>query len=145
MLNFWTQNVRLPAGEFRELISMKNALGGLNVDPIPAFVGFIWKESLEQSNPDGLSSFLTAIAAGNGVLATSDAAWERLKPSLKVQSDAEFDAIKRAYRAGIVPSWRAADAKSAEKLMQLLIDAGDQELIGAKTTFDPKLFPKTVP
>jgi NitT/TauT family transport system substrate-binding protein len=140
MLNFWTQNVRLPSAEFRELLAMKDVLAGLDVDPAPAFVGFIWKEPLEGANAGAVGLFLTAVAEANAVLASSDAAWERLRPLLKAQSDAEAAAIRSAYRTGIAPPWGASETRSAEALMQLLISAGDQELIGAKTRFDPKLF-----
>ncbi len=140
MLNFWTQNVRLPAGDFREVVALKDVITGLGVDPIPALVGFIWKEPLEQANPGAVALFLKAVAEANAILASTDAVWDRLKPLVKSQNDAEFAAIRQVYRSGISAPWRDADMKSAETLLQLLVTAGDQELIGAKTKFDPKLF-----
>lgn len=140
VLNFWTQNVRLPAGEFREVIAIKDVINGLGVDPIPALVGFIWKEPLEQANPGAVSLFLKAVAEANTLLASTDGAWERLRPLVKSQSDAEFAAVRKVYLSGIAAPWRDADMKSAETLLQLLVTSGDQELIGAKTKFDPKLF-----
>lgn len=140
MLNFWTQNVRLPAAEFREVIAIKDVVTGLGVDPVPALVGFIWKEALDAANPGAVALFLKAVGEANALLASSDGAWDRLKPLVKSQSDSEFAAIRNVYRAGIAGPWRAAEMKSAEALLQLLVSSGDQELIGAKTKFDPKLF-----
>jgi NitT/TauT family transport system substrate-binding protein len=139
MLNFWTQNARLSDG-FDQIMSINDAMKALAIDPIPAFVGFVWKETTEATKRTQILSFLSAASAANGVLASSDAAWIRLKPLLKSSSDAEFEALKSAYRSGIVGSWSSADMASAEKLMQLLIQSGDTELVGSATKFDRKLF-----
>lgn len=139
-LNFWTQNMRLASLGFRQVLGMNEVLAALDVDPVPAFVGFIWKEQTAALRGAQIAQFLEAAQAANGVLAKSDEAWVRLKPIMKAGSDAEFAKLRNAYCAGIVPPWRDADMKSAEKIMQLLIEQGDTELAGAKTKFDPKLF-----
>jgi NitT/TauT family transport system substrate-binding protein len=83
---------------------------------------------------------LNAVAAANVVLASSDAAWERIRGLVKPANDAEFAAIKAYYRAGIPQPWTGAETRSAEKLTQLLAAAGTAELMGGDTRFDPKLF-----
>jgi NitT/TauT family transport system substrate-binding protein len=140
VLNFWTQNARLSSLGFKPLISMAEVIKKLDVDPVPAFVGFIWKERLATEKGPQLAAFLKAAEMANAVLAKSDPAWERLKPVMKTTSESEFKALQSAYRAGIVPAWRDTDMKSAQTLMQLLIESGDSELVGAATKFDPKLF-----
>lgn len=140
VLNFWTQNVRLEPAAFREVVSMKAVMAALEIDPVPAFVGFIWKEATQAAKPAEIAAFLAASEAANAVLAKSDTAWDRLKPLVKAANDIEFAAVRQAYCSGIVPAWRDADMKSAEKLMQLLVSSGDSELAGAGTRFDPKLF-----
>ena len=139
MLNFWTQNARLSEG-FEPILNMGDVMKALAIEPIPAFVGYIWKETTETAKRPQILAFLSAATAANAVLAASDAAWDRLRPQMKVSSDAEFLALRDAYRAGIAGDWSAADMKSAEKLMQLLIEQGDSELTGSATRFDPKLF-----
>jgi NitT/TauT family transport system substrate-binding protein len=140
VLNFWTQNVRLSTLGFREVISMRDVMHQLEIDPVPAFVGFIWKEQTEIAKRAQVLKFLAAAELANAVLAKSDSAWERLKPLMKAVNDAEFTALKAAYLSGVPTPWRETDMGSAAKIMQLLIEAGDTEFIGAKTTFDPKLF-----
>jgi NitT/TauT family transport system substrate-binding protein len=140
VLNFWTQTVRLEPLGFRKVISMREVMAALEIDPVPAFVGFIWKEATEDKKKSQITAFLAAAEAANTLLAKSDAAWDRLKPLMKTASEPEFVAMRAAYRSGIVSPWREADRWSAEKLMQILIETGDTELVGAKTTFDPKLF-----
>lgn len=140
VLNFWTQNVRLSTLGFREIMSMREVMRQLDIDPVPAFVGFIWKEQTEITKRAQVMKFLAAAELANTILAKSDAAWERLKPLMKATNETEFAALKAAYLSGVPTPWREADTASASKIMQLLIDAGDTEFVGAKTIFDPKLF-----
>ncbi len=137
-LNFWTQTVRLKSAGFRDVVTMLDVFEALAIKPIPAFVGFIWKEA----NPKAaqVTALLEAVREGNALLATSDAAWERIKPLMKVTSDAEFEGLRRAYLAGIPPPWSAAETVSAEKILNALINNGGTELIGSATKFDPQLF-----
>ena len=144
VLNFWTQNVRLSTLGFRQVIGMKGVLSELAIDPIPAFVGFIWKEQTQAAKEPQLLAFLKAVEQANALLAGSDAkadaAWDRIKPLMKAASDEEAKALRAAYTSGISAPWTSADMKSADKIISLLIDAGDTEFVGAGTKFDPKLF-----
>lgn len=140
VLNFWTYAARLTGTGFREIISVDEIMQQLGIDPVPSLVGFIWKESYEATNGRDIQSLLAIVDEANRVLATDDSAWERLRPLVKPQTDGEFEAIIAAYRAGIPTPWGAAELEAAEKLMEVLIEAGDAELVGHGTNFDPKLF-----
>jgi NitT/TauT family transport system substrate-binding protein len=140
VLNFWTYAARLSGAGYRELIGMDAVLKALDIDPVPSMVGFIWRQSTQQRKGPAIAAFLDAVAEANAVLATSDSAWERVRGLVKPADDAEFAAIKAFYRAGIPPPWTAADTRSAEKLTQVLRDAGAGDLLGGDTKFDPKLF-----
>ena len=107
---------------------------------MPPLVGFIWRESLETTHAAELAAFLGAAEKGNAVLKESDAAWERIRGLVKPANDQELAALKSYYRAGIPGAWTDAETRSAEKLMNLLIEQGDQELLGSGTKFDAKLF-----
>ncbi len=139
-LNFWTQTVRLKSLGFREVITMRDVFANLGVNPVPAFVGFIWKEQTETARRGQILALLKAAETANALLLASDAPWERLKPLMKAINDAEFEGLKAAYRAGIVKPWSPADMASAETIMKLLVEGGDTELVGAGTRFDPQLF-----
>lgn len=140
VLNFWTYAARLSASGFRQLLSMTDALKALGIEPVPALVGFVWREETETGKREALTSFLAAVKAGNQVLATSDAAWERLRNLVKPADDAEFAALRAYYRSGIPNGWGPAETQSAERLTNLLIELGDKELMGSGTHFDPELF-----
>lgn len=140
VLNYWTYAARLTGSGFREIISVGEIMKELGVDPVPSLVGFIWKESFEATNGDQLQTFLTVVNEANAVLAADDSAWERLRPLVKPADDDEFKAIIAAYREGIPDPWGSEEVESARKLMDVLIKAGDTELMGHGTNFDPQLF-----
>jgi len=140
VLNFWTYSARLSGAGFRKLIGMDQVLTALGIDPVPSLVGFIWRETTEAKKGPAIAAFLDAVAKANAILARSDSAWERIRGLVKPKDDAEFAAIKAFYRAGIPPPWTAADTRSAQKLTQVLKQAGAGEFIGGNTQFDPKLF-----
>ena len=139
-LNFWTHAARLTGSGFKQILSISDVMKHLGIDPVPSLVGFVWKESYESAHAAEIASLLSVVAEANAILAEDDNAWEPLRPLVKPASDGEFKAIIAAYRAGIPKPWGEAELKSAEKLMQVLIDAGDAELMGHGTIFDSKLF-----
>jgi NitT/TauT family transport system substrate-binding protein len=140
ILNFWTYAARLQGDGFHKLIGMDEVLKSLGIDPVPALVGFIWRESTQEKKGPAIAAFLDAVAKANAILAKSDAAWDRVRTLVKPESDAEFAAIKAYYREGIPTPWTAEETKSAQKLTQVLKDAGAGQFIGERTQFDPKLF-----
>lgn len=139
-LNFWTYAARLAGGGARQVLSMSEVITALDVSPAPALVGFIWSEKAVLDKQVPVDKLLAAADDANVVLATSDEAWERLRPLIKPASDAELAAIKSYFRAGITKGWSEQDTASADKLTKLLIELGDTELVGDGTRFDPKLF-----
>ena len=119
---------------------MTDVLKALGIEPVPALVGFVWREEIEAAKKEALTSFLAAVKEGNQILATNDAAWERLRDLVKPANDAEFAALRAYYRSGIPNGWGPAETQSAEQLANLLIELGDKELMGSGTRFDPNLF-----
>jgi NitT/TauT family transport system substrate-binding protein len=140
VLNFWTYAARLEGDKYRTILGMDDVLKALGIQPVPTLVGFIWREETEQAKGKEIAAFLTAVTQTNHVLATSDAAWDRIRNLVKPENDAEFAAIKAYYRAGIPAPWTGAETKAAEKLTQVLVDVGGAQLLGNDTQFDPKLF-----
>jgi NitT/TauT family transport system substrate-binding protein len=140
VLNYWTYAARLTGSGFKEILSISDVMKDLGIDPVPALVGFVWKESYEAAHGKEVATLLDVVRQANAMLATDDAAWERLRPIVKPASDGEFKAIVAAYRAGIPKPWGTAEVASAKKLMDVLVGAGDAELMGHGTEFDAKLF-----
>lgn len=140
VLNFWTYAARMQGDNYRTVLEMDDVLKALGIDPVPSLVGFIWREETEAKKTGEIAAFLTAVEQGNAVLATSDAAWDRVRHLVRPESDGEFAAIKSYYRAGIPKPWTGAETRSAEKLTHILVDVGGPQILGSDTQFDPKLF-----
>ncbi|MEO1206006.1 MAG: ABC transporter substrate-binding protein [Pseudomonadota bacterium] len=140
VLNFWTYSARLEGAGFKKLIGMDDVMAGLGVKPPPPMVGFVWGTALEKAQPEAVPALLRAVAKANDLLKSSDAAWDPLRDSMRIKDDAEFIALRETYRAGIPKAWTPEHTASAEALLTLLKTLGDTDLIGANTTFDPKLF-----
>ncbi|HRY06243.1 MAG TPA: ABC transporter substrate-binding protein [Hyphomicrobiaceae bacterium] len=139
-LNFWTFAARLEGAGYRPLMAVDDMMVKLGIEPIPPLVGFLWREETATTKSTELKAFFSALDEANQVLATSDAAFERLKPLMHAQSDSEYFALKAYYRAGIPKPWGEKQTASAEKLFDLLAAEGGKELIGSGTKFDPNLF-----
>lgn len=143
VLNFWTFAARLSSEGYVQLLRMDTILSDLGIEPVPPMVGFIWKEETEIAKKDAIAAFLASMQAGNEILRTTTAAWERLRPLIKPQSDEELKSIAQFYTSGIPKPWSASETEAAHKLMNILIDVGDQELVGNGTQFDAELFHRT--
>ncbi len=139
-LNFWTFAARLEGAGFRPLMAVDDMMIKLGIEPTPPLVGFVWREETAAARSAELKAFFSAVDQANQILATSDAAFERLKPLMRAQSDTEYFALKAYYRAGIPKPWGDKQTASAKKLFDLLAAEGGKELIGSGTTFDPNLF-----
>lgn len=140
VLNFWTYTARLMGEGHRRLVGMKEILAGLDVEPVPSLVGFVWKQQTAAQRGSEIDTFFKVVQEGNQVLATKDAAWEDIRHLVRPKSDAEFAAIKAAYRSGIPTPWTPEQTASAQRLFDLLVKLGETKLVGAGTKFDPKLF-----
>ena len=119
---------------------MTDVMARLGLDPAPPLVGFVWRETLLDQPGAPIEGFFRAVGDANQTLKTSDAAWERLRPSMQVKSDAEFTRLKEYFRAGIPGPWTDADLASSKKLYDLLADLGGADFVGPNPHFDAALF-----
>jgi NitT/TauT family transport system substrate-binding protein len=140
VLTFWNFAARLDAAGYRPLIDVADVMKGLGVAPPPPLVGFVWREELVRAKPDQVAGFFRAVRGANQILKTEDAAWERLKPAMGIETDAEFRRLKDYFRAGIPTPWGEAETQAAERLFGILSELGGPELVGPKTRFDRSLF-----
>jgi NitT/TauT family transport system substrate-binding protein len=140
VLTFWNFAARLDAAGYRPLLDMADVAAGLGVTPSPPLVGFVWRETLLNAKRGQLLGFLRAVRAANQVLKTNDDAWERLRPEMRPESEAEFHRLRDYFRAGIPSPWGEAETVAAERLYKLLEQLGGPELVGPRTRFDPLLF-----
>jgi NitT/TauT family transport system substrate-binding protein len=140
VLNFWPYGARLKAAGLTELVGMDEVLKGLGlVRPAP-MVGWVFSEAWAGEHRALLDRFLLAVDRTNAVLRESDPAWVRLKPLMKVETEADFIALRDAHRAGIQPESLVLELPVMEKLYALLAAEGGEELVGKAKALDPASF-----
>ncbi|GAC1624107.1 MAG: ABC transporter substrate-binding protein [Nevskia sp.] len=140
VLNFWPYGARLQAAGMKTVIDMRQVLAGLGVEKPVAMVGWVFAEKWAQANPALLNNFLAASAETNNLLRNNDAEWTRLRPLMKADSEADFTALREAYRDGVVPSELRIDVAVMRRLYALLAAEGGEALVGKATTLDPGSF-----
>ena len=103
-------------------------------------IGFTFTRKFADDEPDLVKGFISALAAANEIMRTSDEEWDRLRPLLKAKSQAEFEALRNRYRDGILASWQEEHKAAAERLFEVLKSTGGDKLTGKGTMFDPAMF-----
>ncbi len=136
---FWPFVARLEAKGMHQLMGITAALAELQIEPAPPLVGFVWDEA--ETDAALITGLIAAIAQAGALLATDDAAWEAVRPLMRVKTDEEFIALRDAYRAGIPDPWRTADTEAAAKLYQLLTERAGSAFSAQAGPFDAAVFP----
>lgn len=139
IVNFWHFQARIKAKGFRELVSVTEAASALGLDPDIPLLGYVVKGDFLRDHPDLIAGFASASRAAKQVLATDDAAWARLRPRMKAADDAEFEALKAGFRAGIPPT-TTIDRKAASRFLSLMAELGGEALVGQATSLPAGIF-----
>jgi len=138
-INFWHFMAKMKAAGMAELISVDEAAQALGLDPETPLLGYVFKGEMLAGNPELVRSFATASRAAKDRLATDDAAWDRLRDRMNAKSDAEFEALKAGFRAGI-PAPGAVDEASAQSFFALMARLGGRDLVGSARTLPSGVF-----
>lgn len=140
VLNFWPYAARLQAAGLTKLVDMRTVLAELGAEHGAPMVGWVFSEKWAQANQPLLQRFLDAVAETNNLLRNDDSEWQHLRPLMKASTDADFVALRDAYRAGGVPSELQIDLPVLRKLYALLVAEGGEELVGKAKELDPQTF-----
>jgi NitT/TauT family transport system substrate-binding protein len=137
-VNFWHFGAKMQAAGMKPLITVADAAAKLGLDPETPLLGYVVRGELVREHPEVVDGLMKASRAAKDLLASEDAAWERLKPLMKTENDAQFDALKAGFRAGI-PAAGPVSKEAAEKMFALMAELGGAELLG-----DVKALPEGV-
>ena len=132
VINFWHYSARLEAAGFRSLLEIRSVLDELGVErPLP-LLGWVFHEDWARQNPEAVRGLLEASARAKGLLAESDAEWQRLRPLTKAEDDATLEALQRRFREGIPESFGEAEVAAARQVYGILAGEGGTELTGGQ-------------
>ncbi|SHH74271.1 ABC transporter substrate-binding protein [Marivita hallyeonensis] len=138
-INFWHFLAKMEAGGMKPLITVDTAARELGLDPETPLLGYVMRGEMLRDNPELVQGLAAASRATKDLLATSDAEWDRLRPRMKANNDAQFEALKAGFRAGI-PADAPVDEEAAGRMLALMAELGGEKLIGSATTLPEGVF-----
>ena len=131
-INFWHFTAKMEAGGMRKLIDVSTAATALGLDPNTPLLGYVVKGDLVRAQPELIEGLAAASRNAKDMLASNDAEWDRLRPRMKAKTDAQFDALKAGFRAGI-PDEGQIDEDAAARMLALMAKQGGPDLVGDAT------------
>src|SRR5262245_16538434 len=100
-LNFWNFCAQLEAKGFRRLAGIEDILPKLGAKGPVAVVGYVFDEDWAASHRDVVARFIAMTRKAKELLATSDAAWDKIAPLTGITDPAILQAYRTRYREGI--------------------------------------------
>ncbi len=131
-INFWHFMAKMDAAGMRKLVDVSEAARDLGLDPDTPLLGYVVKGEMLRDTPQLADGLAAASRAAKDLLATDEAEWDRLRPAMNAKTDAEFEALKSGFRAGI-PAPGPIDEAAAARMLALMVDLGGEELLGKAT------------
>ena len=131
-INFWHFMAKMEAAGMRKLVDVADAASDLGLDPNTPLLGYVVKGELLRDHPDLVNGMAAASRAAKEILAEDDAEWDRLRPNMNAKTDAQFEALKAGFRAGI-PDAGPVDEKAAARMLALMVKLGGEDLLGKAT------------
>lgn len=138
-INFWHFQAKMQARGMRELISVATAAEALGLDPGTPLLGYVLRDDWIAAHPALATGLARASRAAKALLASDDAAWEDLRPLMEARDDAEFQALRAGWRAGI-PLPGPVDVANAQAMFATMARLGGDELTGGVTALPEGLF-----
>lgn len=140
VITYWHYVARLEAAGMRRVLDVADAGRRLGLESDVPLLGFAFSESWAEDNEDALLGLLEASLAAKALLATDDAAWERLRPLMQAEDEDVFIELREGYRAGIPTSWGDRERSDAEQLFSIMAEYGGEELVGPSEQLQPGTF-----
>ncbi|MCA0044444.1 ABC transporter substrate-binding protein [Celeribacter litoreus] len=138
-INFWHFGAKMEASGMRLLTSTSEAAVSLGLNPDTPLLGYVVRGEVLEQHPEVVEGLSRASRAAKELLAKDDAAWDRLRDRMNVKNDAQFDALKAGWIAGI-PAEGSVSKEDAAKMLSLMADLGGEDLVGKATTLPDGLF-----
>ncbi len=113
----------------RTLVGIDEAARALGLDPETPLIGYVVRGEILKSHPGLGEAVATASHQAKDKLSNDPAAWERIRPMMRAETDAEFEALKAGFLAG-TPERRAVDEKAAARMLAIMTELGGADLVG---------------
>ena len=138
-INFWHFLAKMEARGMRPLVSVADAASALGLDPDMPLLGYVVRGEMARENPDLLRGLIAASRAAKARLRDDPSAWDRLRPIMRAKADADFEALKAGWIAGI-PDDKPIDPTAAARVLDVMARLGGEKLVGKATTLPDGVF-----
>lgn len=139
-LNHWNYAARLEVLGLHTLIDMPEILKGLGIEkPVP-LLGWVFREDWAGANSAAVKNFMAASYEAKAILASSDAAWDPLRPKMRAENDAVFKLLRANFRAGIPTCTDQNSMAAVNTTFKILAETGGAKLVGKSRTLSPGTF-----
>jgi NitT/TauT family transport system substrate-binding protein len=136
VINFWHFQAKAKAAGLKEIISVQEAAKSLGLDPSVPLLGYIVNGKMDAKLSQGL---FAASRDAKAMLGNDDAAFDAVRARMKPKNDAEFEALKAGFRAGI-PTSTTVDEAAVDNTLQMMAKLGGPDLVGKATALPKDLF-----
>ena len=141
-INFWHWAAKQETAGMRTLLSVEEAANDLGLDPDTPLLGYVVKGEMLRDQPDLVAGLAAASRAAKDLLASDDAEWDRLRPRMNAEDDADFAALVDGYRQGI-PQPGPVNEEAAGRMLTLMYGLGGAELLGDADSLPEGVFVPT--
>lgn len=138
-LLFWNFCARLEAKGFREVIRTGDMAKSFGVSGEIALLGYLFDED-RGGDRETLAAFAAASRQAKALLASSEAAWDSVRPRMQAADEPTFQVLKRYFIEGIPKRELAVERADAERLYAILARLGGERLIGPAKTLPADLY-----
>lgn len=138
-INFWHFMAKQEAAGMRTIVTVSDASQALGLDPETPLLGYVVRGEWVAEHPELAAGLAAASNGAKAVLASDPSAFDRIRPIMNAKSDAQFEALKAGFIAGI-PAKGAVDEVAAGRMLALMADLGGAELMGKATTLPAGVF-----
>jgi NitT/TauT family transport system substrate-binding protein len=139
-LNFWNFCAQLEAKGFRRLAGIEDILPQLGAKGPIGMVGYVFDEGWAAGHRDLMARFIAMTRKAKELLATSDAAWDKIAPLTGTSDPAILQAYRARYRDGIPRRSIDDEEADARVLYRVLAEIGGRDLVGPAAELDPGTF-----
>jgi NitT/TauT family transport system substrate-binding protein len=139
-LNFWNFCAQLESHGYRRLYDVREAETDLDLREPLSLTGYVFPESFVTAHKDTIDRFLSVVRQANDILSNSDEEWDALRPLMRAEDDATFQALRDRTRQGLPRRSVDAEETDAGALFKALADIAEPGLVGPARELDPGLY-----
>jgi NitT/TauT family transport system substrate-binding protein len=140
VLNYWHFAARLEGQGYRQIIDGKGILKGLGIaEPVPS-IGFVFKQSWAANHKQAVNNFFKASKKAKHQLCSSDAAWQKIIPLIRVDDSNTQNILRQPYCEGGIGHWGQQEKQAAGRIYTMLRNLSHNQLTGQSETLQPGTF-----